>query len=569
MPQANCHLLDTMISSLRRPLFLFPILILLCVVLGSFGWIGYNSFKTHRYLTLGDRAIESDSWQMASYWYTQILKRDSENLEAVKRMSKYASFYGDPLEVYWWMKLTKMQPQSSGAQLGLAEAFLKNGKFEEAYSVLQKTVPNTAEKPKYNNLITAYYIANHNYDQAEQYSRKSLQLDPDSNDLKLNLLNILLRKGRSEDVDEINGLMSEITLDESMLPAIWRVLSSYAIYQKDWDQAIKVSAKLVAHPDAQWHEKAGYLRLLIAFQPNEVEAYLKSIKLDGKQMQLLEGIANSLTRAGMAESALTWLDSISSADIKESFSFQVSYADALAMLTRWNDLEEKLIEEDWGKLDYYRHALLSRAHMQLNEQVESKRHWTEAVELSRDNLSEQNRLVSIIETWDGFENRWITMLSEMLTQSVHAKKAYQRLHDHFYKQRKTWDLYNISVKANRSLPDDDTIKNNLIMYSLLLKRDVESQLVEAKLLFEKYPGKPIPATTCAFALFRNGSAEEAFEMISAMDERHLSVPEIAFYAAVIARSADRIEFAEKYEKLALNAVLLPEEIELFDQKARQ
>ena len=57
-----------------------------------------------------------------------------------------------------------------------------------------------------------------------------------------------------------------------------------------------------------------------------------------------------------------------------------------------------------------------------------------------------------------------------------------------------------SVKANRSLPDDDTIKNNLIMYSLLLKRDVEKQLVEAKLLFEKYPEKPIPATTCAFAL---------------------------------------------------------------------
>ena len=58
-------------------------------------------------------------------------------------------------------------------------------------------------------------------------------------------------------------------------------------------------------------------------------------------------------------------------------------------------------------------------------------------------------------------------------------------------------------------------------------------------------------------------------MISGIDERHLSVPEIAFYAAVIARSTDRVEFAEKYEKLALNAVLLPEEIELFDQNAKQ
>ena len=73
------------------------------------------------------------------------------------------------------------------------------------------------------------------------------------------------------------------------------------------------------------------------------------------------------------------------------------------MLTRWNELCELLAEQDWKKLDYYRHALLSRAHMLLKEPVESKRHWTDAVELSRDNLFEQNRLVSIIETWDGLK----------------------------------------------------------------------------------------------------------------------------------------------------------------------
>ena len=104
-------------------------------------------------------------------------------------MSKYASYFGDPLEVYWWIKLTKCNRSQVVPNLDWLKPCSKMASLKKLLGIA-KTVPDTEGKPKYNNLITAYYIAIHKYDQAEQYSRKSLQLDPDSNDLKLNLLNI-------------------------------------------------------------------------------------------------------------------------------------------------------------------------------------------------------------------------------------------------------------------------------------------------------------------------------------------------------------------------------------------
>lgn len=538
---------------------IISITVLLCLfVVAGGSFFGYQHIKISRYNTLGDEAINSGKWRMAEFWYRKVIEKDHKNLHALTRLSYYTSFYGGSDPVFWWRERIEVEPNSNVAKFGLAKTLLKKGEIEEVEKILKQLHPLPEEVATYNNLLTATYIAKKDYTGAETSSRKALLSSPESAPLKLNLLSILLKQDDQNKVDEINTLLAEISSDKENLPDMWRILFGYAMGHQNWQQAIDVGRQLAEHPTARWDEKSGYAKLLMKFKPHELMPYLKSLKT--VEPLMLEEVCRNLSRKGMSDKILEWLENLKISGYTENLSFEISYADALAGLSEWAKLETYLSEKNWQNFDYYRNALLSRAYFELDQNLEFRKHWKLATKLSREKLQEELRLATIVEGWTSFHPQWITLVEEMLVHSVHSLWAYQKLQGYYYSESATWELYRISKKARKALPENDDIRNNAIMYSLLLDKELPEQLLAAELLYKKYKQKPIPATTYAFALYKNNLFKEAYQVIQNLDNRHIEIDEIAYYAAVISQAAGFEEIAKDYLKKAEKATLLPEEI---------
>ena len=72
------------------------------------------------------------------------------------------------------------------------------------------------------------------------------------------------------------------------------------------------------------HEKAGYLRLLIAFQPNTLMPTWRVSNSIASSSNCWRELLIHLPVPEMPNLRWAWLDAISSTEVLESFSFQVS-----------------------------------------------------------------------------------------------------------------------------------------------------------------------------------------------------------------------------------------------------
>jgi len=528
-----------------------------------FGFQAFKNYKIGRYNGLATEALSKGNWNLSRFWYAKSLEIDPLNVEALTQLARGANFYQDPEGVNWWKQLTLAKPDANDAKFGYIEALLRTQQLDEAKAVLEGIQPSTEENPKFLNLQTAYCIAVQDMDQAEILARKSVEAKEDSVELKLNLLNILLQKGNPESRDEINEIMTNVSADQTNLPKLWRVLLGYSLGRKNWDESLKIAENLAKHPQAQWQEKVAYLKLLVKLDAEKVSAFLNDIKSPPTQM--IEELSRVFNQIGYSELMLNWLDGLLEAGLDENLSVQIAKADAYNSLKQWDHLITYVIAKDWGFFDYYRHLLLCRAYMDEGKNLESNREWSNALKKAKKaGIQEEGRMAQLLEQWPEFEPQWLSLLEEMLKDAVHARWAYNKLQSYYYNQGATQQLYHMSQIVRRSLPDDTGILNNYIMQGLLLREDLPGFLVLAQQLSDAYPGKPIPTSTYAFALFQNGKKEEAYALIKGLDERFFNIAEIAHYAAVIAKGAGDEAAAAEFREKAKNASLLPEEKALLD-----
>jgi hypothetical protein len=72
-------------------------------------------------------------------------------------------------------------------------------------------------------------------------------------------------------------------------------------------------------------------------------------------------------------------------------------------------------------------------------------------------------------------------------------------------------------------------------------------------------------TTYAFALYHQGKATEALNVMAELDSRAYQIPVVAHYYAVFLQAAGRAGDAAPFLGLATEAILLEEEVSLFNR----
>jgi len=162
----------------------------------------------------------------------------------------------------------------------------------------------------------------------------------------------------------------------------------------------------------------------------------------------------------------------------------------------------------------------------------------------------------------GWDEEAQDLLSHVDAPSEETKVALATLYRRFAAQQNLKGLWQASERMAKFNPENDQIRNNFAMYSLILNRSTSDASLIAKELYERHRSDPTFISTYAFSLVIAENPKLALKVMSTMSSAQLARPEMAAYYALTLAANWQNEQALKFFDLAKNGHFLPEEAEL-------
>src|SRR5947209_3082669 len=188
--------------------------------------------------------------------------------------------------------------------------------------------------------------------------------------------------------------------------------------------------------------------------------------------------------------------------------------DAMAILQRWNDIDEILGQSEVTLDPSVIESFHARTAQERNATLDAEVHWSHAISLA---------------ATDPFKLRFVANFAEQSRATAIALKAYEQLArfpeqaDLAYRGIERVGLKSGDLSAQRSAmekitgrtPDDPNAADQLAYLNLLLGQDINKNLATAKKLSERFPDRLSYRVTAALGYLRQHNAAEALAQFNA------------------------------------------------------
>lgn len=244
---------------------------------------------------------------------------------------------------------------------------------------------------------------------------------------------------------------------------------------------------------------------------------------------------------------------------RERQDFFLLRADALALLNRWEKLQEELDDRDVPLESHIDQAFKMRAAYERKEFRRAQRAWDRSILEAGNDISRLRFLARYAERLElsGYRQQVLEKMAElprtMREASIELMKSLER-------DGKTREVLNRLETLAVEFPDDTSIQNDLAYYNLLLNENVEKAKERAETLIERDPNVLAPYMTLALALLRQEKPREALDALRQLNVNwdEISARWKVIVSAVLAANGED-KWAKHYRDQVRESELLPEE----------
>jgi len=268
----------------------------------------------------------------------------------------------------------------------------------------------------------------------------------------------------------------------------------------------------------------------------------------------------------MPAAAISWASQLP-ASVMSQKAVPIALSDSYMAARDWTGIQRLVKNNNWGALEFLRHALTARAFRERGSESEAAAQWAEAVKKVSADPKQALLLAEIVQKW-GWRDEAIELFWVAAKDPAKGDDALQALYRYYAGMGASQDLYRVLLHRREFRPEDLIIQNNLAQLSLLLNLDPEQGQRLARDLYEREPANPAYASTYAFALYTRGDMKKALQVFSSLKPEQLRQPEVASYYGVVLAAAGDQQQAEEFLALSESARLLPEERALIDKARR-
>jgi len=542
----------------RRDVFIFLAVIGLIGAGCYFGRAQFLRWRADNFAHQARGFLEKHDAMSAALTAQRGLRADAKSVACWKLLAEIAEAYGQKEAIYSRSRVVDLEPGSLDAVLDCAGTALRFGDPQAALDVLNKLGEDRRNEPRYQFVRGQVETALDKTSLAVDSFANALKLDPQNQSYRLAHAAALLERAWLEDRAGARATLEQLAEVPSLRLAALRVLLKDLLAHGETAASLATARQLVDVPGAEFREKVVLVDLLHRSNSEDFPAVLASVEKAARgKTSYITQVATWMFEKGRHQEAIEWSKDFSPQEWSDP---RVCGAVAMNILAAhdWASLESFTRSGDWGRLEYLRQALLTRALREEGKYTESRGRWMMAANAAAQVPGEPAELLQLITSW-GWDSECDDLLRTLLKDPKQAVWASLTLYRRLEKRNDTYGLWEVTARLVEIDPGNDVAVNNFASFSLLLNKDVSRASQLAQKLYAKHPGEAKYVSTYAFSLYCRGHADEAVRVMNTLGSEYLQEPDIAVYYGVMLAESGDTERAAFFLGRAAGADLLPEE----------
>lgn len=542
--------------------------LVILVVLVAGGALGYQWLKVRRankFADAGNSLRQAKKLNEAAIQYRVALQLDPDNYKALSGAARLASEADRPEAIELWQKVVELRKATPEDRQDYADLLIKNNRLSMAERILGPMLKRNPDTRTLR-LASRYSAKIGENAKALEFMRIASKRAPNDDATRFQLADLLAQSKEPAEQSEARKIL-------------WDLAGKSNSYKQ-----VAVEA-LAAAPQLTGDEQKRLVQELADINPKTSKDDFLAADL---RLQLYPDEAAHIFqemvdrwRGGSTEDLIQlarWLNIhqqpelvLSSYPVERAFEdnqLLLTRLDAMAILQRWNDIDEILGQTEVTLDPSVIESFHARTAQERNATLDAEVHWSHAISLAAS---------------DPFKLRFVANFAEQSHATAIAMKAYEQLArfpeqaDLAYRGLQRVSLRSGDIAAQRSAmakitartPDDPNAADQLVYLDLLLGENVEKNLATAKKLAEQYPNRLSYRVTVALGYLRQHNAAAALEQFNApvpIDWKQTLPAWRAVYAASLL-GTDKNDEAKKIIESIPRDQLNAQELELIEPNA--
>ncbi|TCO92269.1 Flp pilus assembly protein TadD [Chthoniobacter flavus] len=545
-------------SNLPRNLLITAAALILIAAASYGGWRAYRKWVPPHLAKRARALMQKGDVINASITIRQAFSINPGDLATNRLAAEVCEEKGASEAVVWRRRLVDLQPGILQPALDCAETSLRFGKPAVAREALEKLAAAGQNDARYHEALGRTLAAMGEHTRAVEELGAAVRLEPQNETYQLEQAAALVDRGWIEDRPTAQATLKRISAKPELRLRAFRALVRDAMGNNELSGAVILARQLASLPDAQLADQMTLLDLLRATDTPDFPSFLASMKdrARGNAPATAE-LLNWMNRNSRFGAAVEWAAEFPPEAWDDP---RVCAAAALNIfgLRSWAALESFTETGNWQRLEYVRHALLSRALREEGSVSQSAPQWDAAVASAAKVPGATAELTRMVANW-GWEAQYTDLLRALLKDPKESAWASQTILPILSRTKDTAGLLDATARYRETHQGNDAAANNFALYSLLLGRDVAHASELARTLYERHPYEADYVSTYAFSLHRLGQSERALQVMKCLSPAILKTPNFAAYYGVLLAATADWDRAPAFLELAKKADLLPEE----------
>ena len=520
--------------------------LVILVVLGAGGVLGYQWLKIRRankFAAAGNSLREAKKLNDAAIQYRVALQLDPNNYQALSGAARLASQADRPEAIELWQKVVELRKATPTDRQDYADLLIKNNRLALAEKVLEPMLKRNPDTRTLR-LASRYSAKIGENAKALEFMRIASKRAPDDDATRFQLADLLAQSKEPAEQAEARKIL-------------WDLAGKSNSYKQVAIEALAAAPQLTGDEQKRLVQELGELNPRTAkddFLAADLKLQLHPDEASHIFQETVDRWRNSNTE-DLIQLA-RWLNIhqqpemvLSAYPVERAFEdnqLLLTRLDAMAILQRWNDIDEILGQNEVTLDPSVIESFHARTAQERNATLDAEVHWSHAISLAAS---------------DPFKLRFVANFAEQSRATAVAMKAYEQLArfpeqaDLAYRGLQRVSLRSGDIAAQRSAmakisartPDDPNAADQVAYLDLLLGENVDKNLATAKKLAEQYPNRLSYRVTVALGYLRQHNAAAALAQFNApvpIDWKQTLPAWRAVYAAALA-GTDKNDEAKK------------------------
>lgn len=550
-----------------KKLLLFVLLPSLLVLGGGYGaYRGYKSVRQTRLIKQARSYIAKPDLKKALLVLQRALRYNPKDVDACRLMADLAEAGGNRAALIYRGRVVESGSPSLEDRLALARTAMRFGDYVSATNALEKIDADGRKTAAFHNVAGPIAVSANQSALAEFHFTEASKLEPQNPFPQLNLAVVRLFGTNAQALNAARSTLKRISVqgtNSTLRAQALRELAMDAMRQRQNEDALSWSRQLILETNSIFRDRLLRLEVLRETKSEEYKPTLAAFQAEAasQSAKIYELAAWQIANTSPSET-LAWLLRLPPV-AQSNQPVALFVAECHVLLKNWTALQSTVESQNWGVLEFMRHAFKARAFRGRELSAGAKSEWELALKSANDHES-LSSLFRLAAAW-GWESEGEEILWSIINRYPDDKVAFQVLNRTLFLNGRTRPLMMLYTQQLKRSPSDLAMKNNLAMTALLLDAREMKPYDLARETYQKAPTNSSFASTFAFSLYLQGKHNEALKVMQALKPKDLEDPSNAGYYGLILKATGDKPGALAYLGWTSRAPMLPEEKKLFDQ----